>query len=105
MAGSASAGSCLREALPASAFARVIGEAAPAASTIKIGFISPRTGPLAGFGEPDPYALGLARKTLAKGLDVGGKNYAVKIIDKDNQSNPQRAGQLAKDLINRTRST
>jgi branched-chain amino acid transport system substrate-binding protein len=48
--------------------------AAPEANTLKIGFISPRTGPLAGFGEPDPYVVGLARKAFAKGLKVGGKS-------------------------------
>jgi branched-chain amino acid transport system substrate-binding protein len=83
------------------AWAGVVNEAAPAAGTIKIGFISPRSGPLGSFGEPDPFALSLARKALAKGLTIGGKHYAVKIIDKDNQSNPPRAGQLAKQLINR----
>jgi branched-chain amino acid transport system substrate-binding protein len=84
-----------------SAWAGVTRESAPAASTIKIGFISPRSGPLGSFGEPDPFALGLARKALAKGLTIKGKRYAVKIIDKDNQSSPPRAGQLAKQLINR----
>jgi branched-chain amino acid transport system substrate-binding protein len=84
-----------------SAFARVIRETASEANTIKIGFISPRTGPLGSFGEPDPYALTLVRKKLAHGVTIGGKHYAVEIIDKDNQSSPPRAGQLAKQLINR----
>ena len=70
------------------------------ANTIKIGFISPRTGPLAGFGEPDPYVIGLARKAFAGGLTAGGTKYVVKIIDKDTQSDPFRAGQIAKRLIN-----
>ena len=74
--------------------------AAPEANTLKIGYISPLTGPLAGFGEPDPYIVGLARKALAKGLTVNGKSYAVKILTKDTQSDPARAGQLAKGLIN-----
>lgn len=77
-----------------------VSDRADAASTIKIGFISPRTGPLAGFGEPDPYVLSLARKAFASGLTVAGKKYAVTIIDKDTQSDPVRAGQLAKSLIN-----
>ncbi|TMJ94275.1 MAG: ABC transporter substrate-binding protein [Actinobacteria bacterium] len=77
-----------------------ITEEAAAGNTIKIGFISPRTGPLGGFGEPDPFALGLARKALANGLTIGGKKYAVQLIDKDTQSDPARAGQLAKSLIN-----
>ena len=55
--------------------------------------------PLAGFGEPDPYVIGLVRKALANGLAVGGKTYQVEIIDKDTQSDPARAGQLAKELI------
>ena len=34
---------------------------------IKIGFVSPRTGPLAGFGEADPFILDQVRGVLAKG--------------------------------------
>ncbi len=78
-----------------------VAEEAEAASTIKIGFIHPRTGPLAGFGEPNPYVIGLARKKLAGGLTIGGKKYAVQIIEKDTTSSPVRAGQLARELINR----
>ena len=70
------------------------------AGTLKVGFVSPRTGPAAGFGEPDGYVLGLARKALASGLTIGGKKYDVEIIDKDGQSNPQRGAQVANDLIN-----
>ena len=71
-----------------------------AADTLKVGFISPRTGPLAGFGETDGYVLDVVRKALEKGIEVGGKTYAVEILDQDTQSDPSRAGQLAKDLIN-----
>jgi branched-chain amino acid transport system substrate-binding protein len=44
--------------------------------------------------------LGLARKALANGLTAGGKKYKVELIDKDSQSDPSRASQLAKALIN-----
>jgi branched-chain amino acid transport system substrate-binding protein len=74
--------------------------AAPSAGTIKIGFVSPRTGPAAAFGEPDPYVIGLAKTAFAKGLTVGGKTYAVQIIDKDGQANPQRSAEVAQELIN-----
>ena len=67
---------------------------------IKVGFISPRTGALAGFGEPDPFVFELARKALSGGLSAGGKTYKVEILDRDTQSDPSRAGQLAKALIN-----
>ncbi|MFT4181161.1 MAG: ABC transporter substrate-binding protein [Rhizobium sp.] len=71
-----------------------------AADTLKVGFISPRTGPLASFGETDGYVLELVRKAIGDGVEIGGKKYAVEIIDQDSQSDPSRAGQLAKDLIN-----
>ncbi len=74
-----------------------------AVTTLKIGFISPRSGPLAGFGEPDPYVLSLARTALAKRLKIGGKTYTVTILDRDTQSDPARAGQLAKSLITQDR--
>ena len=40
------------------------------------------------------------RKALASGLKVGDKTYGVDILDRDTQSDPSRAGQLAKTLIN-----
>lgn len=67
---------------------------------IKIGFITPRSGALAGFGEPDGFVLDVARKALGNGLTAGGKTYKVEILDRDTQSDPSRAGQLAKALIN-----
>ena len=70
------------------------------AGILKIGFVSPRTGAAAGFGEPDGYVLSLARKAMAGGLSVGGKHYDVQIIDKDSQSAPARSAQVANDLIN-----
>ncbi|NKL19164.1 ABC transporter substrate-binding protein [Rhizobium leguminosarum] len=73
---------------------------AQSGDTLKVGFISPRTGPLGGFGETDGYVLELARKALANGLQAGGKTWKVEILDQDTQSDPSRAGQLAKDLIN-----
>lgn len=68
--------------------------------TLKVGFISPRTGPLGSFGEGDGHVLALARKALAGGVVIGGKTYKVEILDRDTQSDPARASQLAKALIN-----
>lgn len=73
---------------------------AQSSETLKIGFISPRSGPLAGFGEGDAYVLAQAREALADGLTIGGKTYAVEILDRDTQSDPSRAAQLANSLIN-----
>jgi branched-chain amino acid transport system substrate-binding protein len=76
------------------------GTGSATAGTITIGFVSPRTGPAAGFGEPDGYVLSLARKAFAKGLSIGGKQYSVTIVDKDSQSDPARSATVAHDLIN-----
>lgn len=78
----------------------IFAQGADGANTLRVGFISPRTGPLASFGEADGFVLELARKSLAAGLTVAGKKYAVEILDRDTQSDPARASQLAKALIN-----
>ena len=72
---------------------------AAAAETIRIGFISPLTGALAGFGECNPFLVDLIKKSLAGGLQIGSKTYAVDILVRDTQSDPSRAAQLAKELI------
>ncbi len=74
--------------------------AAGAEDRLRIGFISPRTGALASFGQTDGYVLDLARASLKDGFAIGGKKYIVEILDRDTQSDPSRASQLAKSLIN-----
>src|SRR5271166_4952587 len=58
---------------------------------IRIGYVSPETGPLAGFGEVDPFMLAAMNRTFKAGIPVAGKTYPVEIIVKDSQSNPNRA--------------
>jgi branched-chain amino acid transport system substrate-binding protein len=67
--------------------------------TLKIGFVSPQTGPLAPFGEADKFTIEQMNKLFGGGIDVGGKKVAIQIIQKDSQSNPNRAGEVANDLI------
>lgn len=72
------------------------GLAAPAiaqGTTIRIGYVSPQTGPLAGFAEADAFTLDMyAKKAAELGLDV-------QVIAKDSQSNPNRAAEVASELI------
>ena len=68
-------------------------------ATFKIGFVSPQTGPIAGFGEADGYILEGINKAFAGGIDNNGKKVAVEIITKDSQSNPNRAAEVASELI------
>ena len=70
-----------------------------AGNVIKIGYVSPQTGPLAVFGEPDPFTLAEMKKLLAAGIKVGGKQYSVEIVYKDSQSNPNRAAEVTSELI------
>jgi len=66
---------------------------------IRIGHVSPKTGPLASFGEADEFTVGQVQKALKDGLSINGKNYRVEIISKDSQSNPSRAAEAASQLI------
>ena len=70
------------------------GLAAPAiaqGAKIKIGYVSPQSGPLAAFSEADRFILeGFASSEA-------GKNFEV--IVKDSQSNPNRAADVAGELI------
>ncbi len=67
--------------------------------TIRIGLVTPRTGPLALFAETDVFVVGQMRKLWAKGLEIGGKTFPVEIVIKDSASNPARAADVAADLI------
>jgi branched-chain amino acid transport system substrate-binding protein len=66
---------------------------------IKIGHVSPRTGPVAAFTEADDFVLAGIQKAFAGGLMNNGKAYDVEIISKDSQSNPNRASEVAAELI------
>jgi branched-chain amino acid transport system substrate-binding protein len=70
-----------------------------AQSVIKIGYVSPQTGPLAPFGEADKWVIDQMKAAFKDGIMVGGKKLPVEIILKDSQSNPNRAGEVANDLI------
>lgn len=74
---------------------------AAARDTIRIGYISPRTGPFSPFAEADDFIVDQIRKTIADGLVVGGKKYKVEILVRDDQSSPDRQSNLAAELINK----
>jgi len=76
------------------------GGGGEAARTIKLGYVTPKTGSLAGFGEADDYVLGSMQEIFKSGLQIGGTSYPVQIVPKDTQSDPNRAATVAGDLIN-----
>jgi branched-chain amino acid transport system substrate-binding protein len=79
----------------------LFGPAVRAAKPIKIGYVSPRSGPLAAFAEADDFVLGEFRKFVKDGLKVGSQVYPIEVVTKDSQSNPNRAAEVAKELITR----
>ena len=66
-----------------------------AAETIKIGYVARRPARWPPSARPTS-ASSASSRAEGQGLDIGGKNYAVEIIVKDSQSNPNRAGEVAK---------
>ena len=85
--------------LVAGAASTLPAPAVHAAKTVKIGFVSPQTGPLAPFGEADQFVLAEARAALKGGIKIGGKTYPVEILSRDSQSNPNRAAEVTAQLI------
>ncbi|MGD9536205.1 MAG: ABC transporter substrate-binding protein [Alphaproteobacteria bacterium] len=66
---------------------------------IKLGYVSPQTGPLAPFAEADDFVITAVKAAIGDGIEAGGKTYPVEILVKDSQSNPNRAAEVANDLI------
>ena len=72
-------------AMPVAAFAK--------GTAMKVGYVSPRSGPLAAFAEADTFVLeGFKAAAKTQGLNI-------EVIVKDSQSNPNRAAEVAKELI------
>jgi branched-chain amino acid transport system substrate-binding protein len=72
-----------------------------ATKPIKIGYVSPKSGPLAAFAEADDFVLGNFRAFAKDGIKIGSQTYPVEVVTRDSQSNPNRAAEVAKELITR----
>jgi branched-chain amino acid transport system substrate-binding protein len=66
---------------------------------IKLGYVSPQTGPLAPFAAADNYIIESLKQVLKNSITVAGKAYRLEVIVKDSQSNPNRAAEVASELI------
>jgi branched-chain amino acid transport system substrate-binding protein len=86
----------------ASSAALAAGVCAPAiaqAKTIKLGYVSPQTGPLAAFAEADNFIIANFKDASKGGLRIGSTTYMIDVVVRDSQSNPNRAAEVAKELI------
>lgn len=73
---------------------------AHAANVIKIGNITPLTGPLAAFGEANAFITAGVQKAIAGGISSGGQSWHIEFLTRDSQSSSSRASDLAAELIN-----
>jgi branched-chain amino acid transport system substrate-binding protein len=68
---------------------------------LRLGYVSPRSGPLFAFGEADTFVIENAKGAFRDGLEIGGRAHPVEILVRDSQSDPERAREVARDLITR----
>src|SRR5262245_65815045 len=71
------------------------------ARPIKLGYVSPATGPLAPFAAADEFMLQQFREATKGGLKVGNTTRPIEVLLRDSQSNPNRAAEAAKDPMSR----
>jgi branched-chain amino acid transport system substrate-binding protein len=75
------------------------GGSGGSSGTLKIGYVSPQTGPLASFALADDVIVKRVRDAVRKGVTAGGKKRSIEIVVKDSQSSPTRAADMARQLI------
>jgi branched-chain amino acid transport system substrate-binding protein len=76
------------------------GTGGSSSDVLKIGYVSPQTGPLAGFASSDNFVVKQIQEATRKGITAGGKKRTIEIVVKDTQSNPNRATEVTRELIN-----
>src|SRR5690625_3389864 len=76
------------------------GSGSSESEILKIGLVSPQTGALASFANSDSYVVKSVNDALSDGLKAGGKKRKIEIVVKDTQSDPTRATEVTKQLIN-----
>jgi branched-chain amino acid transport system substrate-binding protein len=67
--------------------------------TVKIGLVGPRTGPLALFYQEMGWTIDAVKKFTGNAITINGTRHPLEIVVKDSQSNPNRASEVAQELI------
>jgi branched-chain amino acid transport system substrate-binding protein len=83
-----------------SACGGVKGTGGSSSDVLKIGYVSPQTGPLAGFATADSFVVKQIQAAAKNGFTAGGKKRKIEIVVKDTQSSPNRATEVTRQLIN-----
>jgi branched-chain amino acid transport system substrate-binding protein len=76
------------------------GSSSSSSDVLKIGYVSPQTGALASFAAADNFIVKQVNEAIRKGMTIGGKKRTFEIVVKDTQSNPNRATEVTRELIN-----
>jgi branched-chain amino acid transport system substrate-binding protein len=66
---------------------------------IKLGYVTPQSGPLAAFAASDDFNIKGFMEATKGVVEAGGSTFDLEVIVKDSQSNPNRAAEVAKELI------
>lgn len=85
--------------LAASATAVLARPAIAVPQTVKIGLVGPRTGALALFYQEMNWAIDAVRKFTGNSIMIDGTRHPLEIVVKDSQSDPNRASEVAQELI------
>jgi branched-chain amino acid transport system substrate-binding protein len=75
------------------------GSGSSSSDVLKIGLVSPQTGPLASFASSDSFIVKNIQDALRSGFSAGGKKRKIEIVVKDTQSSSTRATEVTKQLI------
>lgn len=67
--------------------------------TIKIGLTTPASGQMATFHQPVPFILSQVQKATGGTITINGRQHPIEVVVKDQQSNPNRAAEVAQELI------
>ena len=76
------------------------GSSSSSSDVLRIGYVSPQTGPLASFAAADNFIVTQINEAVRKGMKIGGKQRTFEIVVKDTQSDPNRATEVTRQLIN-----
>jgi branched-chain amino acid transport system substrate-binding protein len=66
---------------------------------LKLGYVTPQSGPLAAFAASDDFNIKGFMEATKGVVEVGGSSFDLEVVVKDSQSNPNRAAEVAKELI------
>ena len=76
------------------------GSSSSSSDVLRIGYVSPQTGALAGFAAADNFIVKQINAAVKDGMKIGGKLRRFEIVVKDTQSDPNRATEVTRELIN-----